>query len=241
MDDDDESRHVVNGRLFHVGLLLLSFGSGAADAFAFLALGGIFTANMTGNLILSGMFSRPEFGMTLLGSVVAIVVFAAFLYAGFRLTPENRSASGRPSQASTTWMRLLVGSIVLQSAVVVAWAAGWAAPPIGQVVVVAVSSAALALQTVAARRLSDRSGVTTTYVTGTLTSTMQALAERTSSGQIVRIVSILALPLGAIAETALLASAKSTGPALPLCVAVVAALALSAASRTLRDSPMTVA
>lgn len=39
-------------------LLFLSFGAGATDAFAFLALGGIFTANMTGNLVLVGLVGR---------------------------------------------------------------------------------------------------------------------------------------------------------------------------------------
>ena len=66
-------------RAIHAALVLLSFSAGAADAFAFLALGGIFTANMTGNLILTGMFTRPEFGATLVGAIVAIVAFAALL------------------------------------------------------------------------------------------------------------------------------------------------------------------
>jgi len=220
------------GRTVHVSLLLLSFGSGAADAFAFLALGGIFTANMTGNLILSGMFSRPEFLQTFIGSVTAILAFAAFLYLGFRLTSAHRPPTNSPR--ATTWTHLLVGSIVLQAIVVLVWVFGWATAPNGQILAVALASAALALQTVAARRLSDRSGVTTTYVTGTLTSTMEALAERSSSGQFIRVLSILMLPLGAVCETVVIASAKWAGPILPLAVALAAAAAVVIAGRVVR-------
>ncbi|MDD1451425.1 DUF1275 family protein [Sphingomonas sp. H160509] len=42
-----------------VALPLLAFGAGAADAFAFSMLGGIFTANMTGNAVLEAMFEQP--------------------------------------------------------------------------------------------------------------------------------------------------------------------------------------
>jgi uncharacterized membrane protein YoaK (UPF0700 family) len=220
------------GRTVHVGLLLLSFGSGAADAFAFLALGGIFTANMTGNLILSGMFSRPEFLHTFIGSVTAILAFAAFLYLGFRLTSAQAPVAGSPR--ATTWTHLLIGSIVLQTLVVVIWVCGWATAPSVQILAVAVASAALALQTVAARRLSDRSGVTTTYVTGTLTSTMQSLAERSSSGQFIRVLSILMLPLGAVCETVVIASADWAGPMLPWVVAIAATGALVVAGRVVR-------
>ena len=222
------------GRTVHASLLLLSFGSGAADAFAFLALGGIFTANMTGNLILSGMFTRPEFLQTFIGSLTAILAFAAFLYLGFRLTSAHRVPTNSPR--ATTWTHLLIGSIVLQTIVVLVWVAGWATAPNGQILAVALASAALALQTVAARRLSDRSGVTTTYVTGTLTSTMQSLAERSSSGQFIRVLSILMLPLGAVCETVVIASAKWAGPMLPWAVAIAAAAALVIAGRVVRSA-----
>ena len=130
----------------------------------------------------------------------------------------------------------MIGSIVLQTIVVLVWVAGWATAPNGQILAVALASAALALQTVAARRLSDRSGVTTTYVTGTLTSTMESLAERSSSGQFIRVLSILMLPLGAICETVVIASAKWAGPMLPWAVAIAAAAALVVAGRAVRSA-----
>ena len=56
---------------------MLSFGAGATDAFAFLALGGIFTANMTGNLVLVGLVGRDDYLASLVGAAIAI---ACLLY-----------------------------------------------------------------------------------------------------------------------------------------------------------------
>ncbi|MCS5720187.1 DUF1275 family protein [Herbiconiux sp. CPCC 205763] len=205
----------------HAALLLLSFSAGAADAFAFLALGGIFTANMTGNLILTGMFTRPEFALTLLAALVAIVFFVGVLYAAFRLTATPTTiAVTRPRVVR----RLVLPSMALQSAVVVIWALRPDSTAVFErCVVIALSASALALQTVAAKKLSDVDGVTTTYVTGTLTATMQAVAERHESGQLIRVLSVIALPVGAVAGTAAFALAAGAGP-------VVAWLAAGAAT-----------
>lgn len=212
------STHLGRVRRIHLALVLLSFSAGAADAFAFLALGGIFTANMTGNLILSGMFTRPQFGLTLLTAGVAIVSFVGVLYAAFRLTraPTTVSATAR-----RVFRRLVLPSVAVQTVVIVIWMVlPGADSTVERCVVIALSAAALALQTVAAKKLSDVDGVTTTYVTGTLTTTMQDLALRTAHGQGIRVLSVLALPVGAVCATAALALAPVLGPV----VAWVAAL-----------------
>ena len=209
----------------HLALLLLAFSAGAADAFAFLALGGIFTANMTGNLILVGMFSRPGFAATLAGASVALVFFIGVLYLAFRVTA---SPPGSPAAATgRTVVRLLVPSLIAQLAASVTWIVG--REPVvlaAHLVVIALSASALALQTVAAKKLSDVSGITTTYVTGTLTVTMQELAEGNHSGQLLRVLSVAALPAGAIVGTATLVIASAAGPVVPFAVAVAATLLL---------------
>ncbi|MDO9395912.1 MAG: DUF1275 family protein, partial [Herbiconiux sp.] len=206
----------------HLTLVLLSFAAGAADAFAFLALNGTFTANMTGNLVLAALFSRPNFGTTLVCALVAIVAFAAVLYGAFRMSrtvPSTIEGHRRLSRL------LLVPSVVAQVVVALLWitVAGLGKGPlVATCAVIAASAGALALQTVAAKKASDIDGVTTTYVTGTLTSTMQALAERNGRGQGVRVLSILALPAGALAGTALYQAAPAAGPLLALGVTAVA-------------------
>ena len=209
-------------RRLHPTLVLLSFGAGAADAFAFLALNGTFTANMTGNLVLAAMFTKPGFEKTFICAVVAIAVFAVVLYSGFRLTKGSGHGPDSPRYVMTV---LLIPSLVAQLVVIVVWLFIWKDAPLAVVcVVIAFSAAALALQTVAAKKLSDVDGITTTYVTGTLTTTMQALAERKDSGQGMRVLSILALPAGAVAATALYQLAGWCGPMLPFVVTAVATL-----------------
>jgi len=211
------------GRI-HPGLLILSLSAGAADPFAFLALGGVFTANMTGNLILIGMFTRPEFVETLLAAALAIASFVGVLYAAFRLTAPPSTPIETRARAVR---RLLLPSLVLQLGVVGVWAAlpdsgGFVA----RCVMIVLAAASLALQTVAAKKLSDVDGVTTTYVTGTLTTTMQELALGSGRGQGIRVLSVIALPVGAVAGTAVLMWFPPIGPALPLVTATVATAVL---------------
>lgn len=210
-------------RLIHGALILLSFSAGAADAFAFLAVGGIFTANMTGNLILIGMFSRPEFGLTLLAATVAIVSFGGVVYGAFRLTSAPTSAG---ATAPAALRRLILPSLALQTMVVIIWAVAPGSGTVERCTVIALSAAALALQTVAAKKVSDIDGLTTTYVTGTITATMQHLAEHKDEGQRVRMLSILALPVGAVCATAVFVFAEDLGPVVAWVAAGLAALML---------------
>ena len=69
--------------------VVLAFAAGATDAFAFLQLSGVFTANMTGNLVLAGLTEREGYANSIGGIVVAIVVFIAVLYAAFRIAPAG--------------------------------------------------------------------------------------------------------------------------------------------------------
>ncbi|PPF79342.1 hypothetical protein C5B96_13180 [Subtercola sp. Z020] len=237
-------------RRLHLTLLLLSFGAGAADAFAFLALNGTFTANMTGNLVLAALFTRPGFVATLVCALVAIVVFAAVLYAGFRVTrPPAASLPGGPAAGAAAaagehrrlLRRLLLPSLVAQVVVVVLWMLGSSDgdATLGvKCTVIALSAASLALQTVTAKKFSDTAGVTTTYVTGTLTTTMQALAERRGGGQGIRALSILALPAGALVATALFHAAPSAG-AVPALLMTVIATGIALTSPTTVDPPDT--
>jgi len=215
-----DDRKGLRMRRLHVALVLLSFGAGAADAFAFLALSGTFTANMTGNLVLAAMFTRPAYLTTLLCALVAIAAFALVLYSGFRWTKNAGSAAASKRMSIR---QLLVPSLLAQAVVVVLWLVVWQHLPLPvEFVVIALSAGALALQTVAAKKLTDIDGITTTYVTGTLTTTMQALAERSDRGQGIRVLSILALPAGAVACTALLHLVPWAGPVLPFVITGVA-------------------
>lgn len=223
------------GLPLHLGLLLLAFSSGAMDAFAFLSLGGIFTGMMTGNLILVGMFSRPEFLHTLIGAATAIVFFAAGAFVGFRST---RVVAGAAAQPTVLVLRVLGPSLAAQLAATVVWGLlPSPAPEIAQYGIVALLAVALSLQTVAAKKASDIMGVTTTYVTGTLTTTMQELAESGGRGNMLRILTVVSLPVGAVCATALLLLAPRFGLLLPLAVSAIATLTISRSMRRSHPAP----
>lgn len=206
-------------------LIILSFGAGATDAFAFLMLGGIFTANMTGNLVLIALLQRPTYLVTLLGAGVAIAVFVAALLAGFRLT-ATRSGTVHPRAR-----QVLVAGAVAQTAVLVWWVAigGSADLPV-QVGLVGLSAVAMAAQTVVSKRVSSLSGVTTTYVTGTLTSVMEDIADGKPGERAIRVVSVISVATGALAGSLSMTASPVLGAVLP-CAAVWAALLFLATAR----------
>jgi len=75
----------VSERLTVVGLLLLTFATGIVDAVSVLALGHVFVANMTGNVIFLGFWFVPNSGVDMTAAVIAFVSFVAGTVLGGRL------------------------------------------------------------------------------------------------------------------------------------------------------------
>jgi uncharacterized membrane protein YoaK (UPF0700 family) len=188
-------------------LPLLSFGAGAADAFAFTALGGIFTANMTGNAVLATMFGRTGYAAVLTGALIAIGGFFLALLVGFRLTREAGSTS--PSLAA---LRLSAACLMVVAALW--WFAPHSAVALG--CALAASAAGMALQTVAARRDGLAHSATTTYLTGTLTDLVEDIADGTARWVSWRWLPLVALPLGAASAVSLGMIWPTAPPLLPL-------------------------
>ena len=63
----------VSERLTVVGLLLLTFATGIVDAVSVLALGHVFVANMTGNVVFLGFWFVPHSGVDMTAAVVALM------------------------------------------------------------------------------------------------------------------------------------------------------------------------
>jgi uncharacterized membrane protein YoaK (UPF0700 family) len=74
----------VSERLTVVCLLLLTFATGIVDAVSVLALGHIFVANMTGNVIFLGFWFVPHSGIDLTAAIVAFFSFLAGTVLGGR-------------------------------------------------------------------------------------------------------------------------------------------------------------
>ncbi len=202
-------------RRTRIGLLsvvLLAFASGAADAFGFLELGGIFTANMTGNLVLAGLFTRPDYLATLAGAGAALAAFPVGLAVGFRLS--------RGSHRSAV---LALLPILTAAAAGVWWAVGTDAG--ARFAVIALSAAALGVQTVLSRRVSGELGLTGTYQTGTLTALVEDLVDHKRGGRLVKLGSIVALVLGAVVGTLAASAAPALAP-VPMLLTTLVAVAL---------------
>ncbi|KQO07423.1 hypothetical protein ASF06_12430 [Agreia sp. Leaf244] len=206
--------------------VVLAFAAGATDAFAFLQLLGVFTANMTGNLVLAGLTERSGYSTSIGGILVALVVFVVVLYVAFRAAPN--------SERRGALLAVLAAAALAQLVVLVIWAASPGTKTMPLIVIsIGLSASAMACQTVVAKRLDGESGVTTTYVTGTLTSIMADAADRRQQDLPTRIGVVAALVLGALSGSLLIGVSPSLGAALPV-VPAVAGLLLLATTRASR-------
>jgi uncharacterized membrane protein YoaK (UPF0700 family) len=152
-------------------LLTLTAAAGSADAVSYLGLGRVFTANMTGNLVLLGIAIGQG---QLAGSIRSVIAFAAFVVAllvGVRVTPRSGPAAVWPRTATLA----LVGELALLLGLLAGWEITGDRPEaLALDILIALSAGAMGMQTAAARRLGV-AGVTTTFVTGMLTNLIAEL------------------------------------------------------------------
>jgi uncharacterized membrane protein YoaK (UPF0700 family) len=155
-------------------LLALTFAAGCVDALSYLGLSRVFTANMTGNAVLLGLAIGQTEELQVAHSSAAIVGFVLGVLTGARLVG--------PTRERVVWSHRITLALGLECAVLFAFAAGWwLADPssrgAGLIGLILLSGLAMGIQSAVARRLAVP-GVSTTYVTGTITS---LVAELTSA------------------------------------------------------------
>ena len=145
-------------------LLLLSVTAGSADAIGYLALGEVFTSNMTGNVVLLGIHLGQGHLATAGRALYVLAIFFLGLCLGAWLgkdVPERQ------------WRALAFRLIGLEKVALLVLAIGWVCVADKSNVVVthgllALLALAMGLQSAAMYRLSAP-GVGTTAITGTLT------------------------------------------------------------------------
>jgi uncharacterized membrane protein YoaK (UPF0700 family) len=155
-----------------LALSLLTLVTGLVDAACYLGLGRVFTANMTGNVVLLAFGAAGAQGLPVLAPTVSLVVFLVGATAGGRLASRLVGPAGAevPAPVRRRWvMMALLGELGL---VAVAGVVALGLPVGGggarRYVVIAVLAAALGLQNATVRRLAVPD-VTTTVLTLTLT------------------------------------------------------------------------
>jgi uncharacterized membrane protein YoaK (UPF0700 family) len=197
----------------------LTVGTGATDVASFTRLGDVFTSVMTGNLVLLGLAIGRLSGSLATHAVVALAGYLAGVAAGARLVQADEAHEAR-------WYETVPAALLLELVLLGGFTVGWeltGAAPHGaaQLVLLPLAAAAMGTQSAAARGFGAR--VSTTYLTGTLTSVVAALVTtRRAAGVQWREVSLLvALTAGAALGGLLIANAGAGLPAVPLIALVL--------------------
>jgi uncharacterized membrane protein YoaK (UPF0700 family) len=153
-------------------LSLLTLVTGLVDAACYLGLGRVFTANMTGNVVLLAFGAAGAQGLPVLAPTVSLVVFLVGATAGGQLASSMVGPAGAevPAPARRRWLTIALLAELLVVAVAAVVAVGL---PVGgggarRYVVIGLLAAALGLQNATVRRLAV-ADVTTTVLTLTLT------------------------------------------------------------------------
>jgi uncharacterized membrane protein YoaK (UPF0700 family) len=209
-------------------LLLLTCATGVIDAVSILALGRVFVANMTGNVVFLGLALAGAPGFSLVASLAALGGFLAGAFAGGRLLGRRREHRGLLLRDTCAAEFVLVAPALVVTVLA----------PVGPVVagaVAALLAVAMGLQNTAARGLAVPD-LTTTVLTMTLTG-IAADARRSGSATITRrMLAVLTMFAGAVVGGVLVLHAQlSWALTVALLLLGVVALAAFLCSRNAED------
>jgi uncharacterized membrane protein YoaK (UPF0700 family) len=155
-----------------VALGLLTLVTGLVDAACYLGLGRVFTANMTGNVVLLAFGAAGTQGLPVLGPTVSLMVFLVGAAGGGRLAGRLVGPANTPVSASARQRWLTITLLIELGLVITAGVVAIGLPVDGggtrRYVVIALLAAALGLQNATVRRLAVPD-LTTTVLTLTLT------------------------------------------------------------------------
>ncbi|SIR52324.1 YoaK family protein [Micromonospora avicenniae] len=159
----------------HALVVVLTFLTGSADAVGFLSLGGAFSSVMTGNMVLLGLSAGRGDAELAVTSGCAILSFIAGLLAGARL-----AGSAQPDDP--VWPRQVNRALILELLLFVVFLVVWEVnlPDHSErvdLVLLMLSATALGVQSSAIQRFGVP-GLSSTYLTGTLTSLIGGVAAR---------------------------------------------------------------
>ena len=180
-------------------VIFLTLGTGALDAIAILTLGEAFASVMTGNLIFAGLAAGTWSGGLLAHVLAALLGYIGGGAAGsFTAHKLNKSHDPRIWPPRVTVV--LAGQLFLLSGVAVFWAVkGGAFSEWAELSVLFAAAAAMGIQGAAVRKIGV--SVSTTYMTGALTTLIESIVTRRpfSATEKAAFVGLLFLVLGAAA------------------------------------------
>jgi uncharacterized membrane protein YoaK (UPF0700 family) len=145
-------------------VLLFTFAAGCVDAISYLAV-HVFTANMTGNAVLLGIYVGQGRGAAAVNSLIAMIVFIAGVVLGAVLAGEGGDKAKTLASVRT--------EVIFETVILAVFAGAFLLPlpreaRVVSLLVIISSALAMGLQSAAVRRL-HLPGIATTYITGTIT------------------------------------------------------------------------
>jgi uncharacterized membrane protein YoaK (UPF0700 family) len=200
--------------------VLLTVGSAATDVACFTRLGSVFASVMTSNIVFLGLAAAQHSGRLAERAAIAVAAYVIGVAAASRLAGTGRRPGHQDAAYWSTWIAgALITEVVLLAVFTIGWQITGASPEGGaQLFLLAVAAMAMGLQSgvVVAMGLA---GVSTTYLTGTLTSLVGSVASPghghgDNNGR--RVAALCALAAGAGLSGLLLATAQAAVPAVPL-------------------------
>ena len=212
-------------------LVALTVVTGLVDAVSYVALGHVFVANMTGNVVFVGFAAAGAPGLSLAASIVALGAFLVGALLGGRIGSRVGVHRGRYLRAATATSVSLVLVATAVAAVV-----GQPVPDAARYALIAPLALAMGVQNATARRLSVPD-LTTTVLTLTLTGLAadSRLGGGTGGHPSRRLIAVAAMLIGALVGALLVINVDVV---LPLAIAalLIAATAITAHRLSKPDS-----
>lgn len=212
--------------------VLLTFASGASDVASFTRLGTVFTSVMTGNMTIFGLSLARGSVSLAAHTAVAVAGYVAGVALGTRVMwyhAVRDDGSGEEAPGGE-WPPHITLTLLIEMALFAVVVAGWeftGSRPAGatQFVILVLAACAMGIQSAAVNQM-GLGNVSTTYLTGTLTGLVSAIAlpNKKPTGRR-RPGVLLGLLAGALLAGVFLATAPAVVPLLPL-LAVAAVVML---------------
>lgn len=211
---DEESLRRAARSLRHPlarALIVLTFTTGLVDAASYLGLGRVFTANMTGNIVLLGFGLAGARGLPVVAPMVSLGAFLLGAAAGGVLA--RRTSGGHPSRVARA---LVIEASLIAAAAVLAAVITVQPGRLSGDVVIALLAFSMGVRNATVRHIGVPD-LTTTVLTLTMTGLAadSPLAGGSGSGSTRRVAAVLAMLVGALAGALLL----RTSLVLPLAAA----------------------
>ncbi|GAA4829464.1 YoaK family protein [Luteimicrobium xylanilyticum] len=211
-------------------MLALTFTTGIVDAVGYLGLDRVFTANMTGNVVILGMALAGGDGLPVLGPTLALVGFALGAALGGRLL------RGRPSRWNErSTLAFGTTGVVATTLGVCAAVAVPVEHTVWAFVITVLLAVAMGLQAASARKIGVKD-VTTVVVTSTLTGLAadSRLGGGGSENWPRRLLAVVLILAGAAVGALLLRGGGQHGVGIGMVVAGVLSLAVAVTGHRLR-------